>query len=257
MVAWIAFGNLAEDRQQLARAPFKAIHGARSTEEKAAFGALLAEAYGVLRSPRFRANLLTLKDRYPAIYARKSDQAADLGRVARIVALEQPGARFAPVHAVLVGGGDANDPMRELAMAGEGPGLGRYAGMEMGRAILDQYRSGDIVERSCAVNVAAHEYSHTITTTLMGFGNAFTDTRAGEPRIAERRDPSSPVASYLIGAVAQCTWLQMKGRIGPSALPACVETFGVRGFNWGRCGQFADGQPVAPRPDLAPPSRPL
>ena len=81
---------------------------------------------------------------------------------------------------------------------------------------------------------------------------AFTDTNETERRIADRRHPDTPVASYLIGSVAQCTWLERQGRIGRADIPACVETFGVAAFNWERCGQFAGGEPVAPRPGLPP-----
>jgi hypothetical protein len=91
----------------------------------------------------------------------------------------------------------------------------------------------------------------------MGFGIAFTDTKEGQSSIPNRKDASTPVASYLIGAVAQCTWLERQGRLGQEDVPACVEVFGVRAFNWDRCGQFAGGEPVAERSGLPPPARPL
>ena len=137
---------------------------------------------------------------------------------------------------------------------GEGPGLGRYAEINLGRNAIERYRSPNLVMQSCAINVAAHEYAHTISTTPLGYGIAFTDTNQVRPQITDRQHPGSPVASYLIGAVAQCTWLQLKGRIGASEVATCVDTFGVNAFNWDRCNQFAADQPVGPRPGLPAPA---
>jgi len=253
MVGWVGYSHLAEDRAT-GREPFKAIYDATPAEENQ-LTALLGEAFGLLHSRQFHENLLSLRDRYPVIYAKPDDQAANIDKLARITALEGPIARFAPAD--VVGGDDRADPTRDTANAGEGQGLGRYSQITIGRNVLDQYRSSNIVAQSCAVNVASHEYAHTISTTPMGFGIAFTDTTDREPQIRNRQYPGTPVASYLIGAVAQCTWLQLKGRIGQSEVPMCVETFGVTSFNWQRCNRFAADQPVGPRPDLPEPAPPL
>ena len=247
MVGWIAYGNLTEDTDP-GRTPYT-IRGVASQDEEAALARLLDAAYLTLRSPEFRQNLLRLDARYPAVFANPGDPAADLAKVARIVSVEQPGARYAPATVAV-----ADALGSELAMAGEGGNHGRYSHIVIGRAVLGAFSASDTVARSCAVNVAAHEYSHTISLTPIGYRTAFTDTRVGESRIAGRRDADTPVGSYLIGAVAQCTWLQRQGRIGQQDVPACVEVFGVRGFNWERCRQFAGGEPVTLRPGLAPAS---
>lgn len=251
MVAWIAWGNLKEDTDP-ARAPYGALVGVRSDQEAAALGALLEEAYGVLRSDELQRALRQLEGRYPAVYARPAEPAASVDEVARTVALDRPGARFAPAQVALADGGGP-----ELGMAGEGPVTGRYSDMVISREVLALSAARDPVRRSCAINVAAHEYAHTISLTPMGYSVAFTDTGPGESRIRGRRDRSTPVASYLIGAVAQCVWLRRQGRIGAEGVPACVQVFGTAAFNWDRCGQFAQGQPVAPRPGLAPAAPPL
>ncbi|WP_337188969.1 hypothetical protein [Phenylobacterium sp.] len=245
MVGWIAWGNRMEDTAP-GRAPYDSLHTANDAET-AALTRLLEQAHAVLVSDDFRRNLLALEGRYPGVYARPSEQGATIARIADIVGLKPFGARFAPTQVAVVDGGG---PI--LAAAGEGAVAGRYADMLIGRPVLAAFAHPDVVARSCAVNVAAHEYAHTIVLTPMGYGMAFTDTRAGDRGIANRRDPDSPVASYLIGAVAQCTWLQRQGRIGRSGVPACVEVFGVRAFNWDRCPQFPGDTPVAPRAGLAP-----
>jgi len=251
MLGWIAWENRAEDTRP-DRTPYDHIVGTTSEAETAALSRLLEEAYATLRSPEFRANLLALADRYPAVYARDSEQAATIPRIASIVSLEPSGARFAPAQVALVENASGG-----LGAAGEGAASGRYSDILIERIVLAAYAQPDPVARSCAINVAAHEYAHTIVLTPMGFGNAFTDTKANQAAIPNRRTGGTPVASYLIGTVAQCTWLAKQGRIGRDEVPACIEAFGTAAFNWDRCGQFAEGGPVATRPGLPPAAPPL
>jgi hypothetical protein len=249
MLGWVAWENRAEDTQP--DRAFSTLDSGSEPEREAA-GRLLQEGYAILRSSAFRANLEALQDRYPAIYARPSEQEIDPKGVAAIVALEPPGSRFAPAQAMIV-----DDDGEALGAAGEGGATGRYSDVLITRGVLKAFGSGDVVTRSCAINVAAHEYAHTISLTPMGYRVAFADTNEVQRQISNRRHPGTPVASYLIGAVAQCTWLEKQGRIGQGDVPACVEVFGTAAFNWPRCGQFADGEPVGPRPGLAPAVPPL
>lgn len=243
MLGWVAWRNLAEDA---ATGAYATLSGASEAEGRAA-GALLDEAYSVLRSREFGAAMAGLQERYPAVYARKAAQAMSPVEIAEVLSLERPGSRYAPAQVAVV---DARGS--ELASAGEGGTSGRYSDVLISRPVLADWASQDTVRRSCAVNVAAHEYAHTLSLTPVGFDFAFTDTRGGERLIADRRDADTPVASYLIGAVAQCVWLVKSGRLGREEIPACVEVFGVRGFNWSRCRAFERGAPVALRPDLPP-----
>ena len=186
------------------------------------------------------------------IYARPSEQEMDPKGVAAVIALERLGSRFAPAQATIV-----DDNGAALGMAGEGGTNGRYSDLLITRGVLNAFGAGDVVTRSCAINVAAHEYAHTISLTPVGYRVAFSDTGEVQREIPDRRNPGTPVASYLIGAVAQCTWLEKQGRIGQADVPACVEVFGTAAFNWSRCNQFAGGEPVALRPGLAPAAPPL
>lgn len=246
MLGWTAWENRAEDTAP-GRDPYDRVVGAQDDAESQALAGLLKEAFAVLRSPEFRTNLLALEARYPGVYARDSEQAATIPRIASIVSLEPAGSRFAPAQVALVQGDSGG-----LGAAGEGVASGRYSDILIERVVLAAWGRPDTVARSCAVNVAAHEYAHTIVLTPMGFGNAFTDTRSDEIAIPNRQSSGTPVASYLIGSVAQCTWLARQGRIGREDVPACVNVFGTAAFNWSRCGQFAAGEPVAVRPGLAP-----
>jgi len=255
MAVWVANGNITEDNAP-DHPPYKSIVDAATTEEQALVERLLIESYDVLRSAEFRANLLSLGSRYPVIYARPDKQDATVADVAREISVEPPGSRYAPVVVQVVGRNDRRDPMGIHASAGEGTGFGRYSEMALGRYFLDQFQSVDSVERSCALNAAAHEYAHTITLTPIGFRHAFTDTRINQSRISQRQFPGTPVASYLIGAVAQCTWLRRNGRIEVAGIASCVEVFGVNAFSGNRCTSFSKGQLVALRaglPTIAPP----
>lgn len=249
MLAWVAWENRAEDTQP--DRAFSTLDSGSQPEREAA-GRLLQEGYAVLRSSAFRSNLEALQARYPTVYARPSEQDIDPKGVAAIVSLEPPGSRFAPAQAMIV-----DDDGVALGAAGEGGTTGRYSDVMITRGVLEAFGSGDVVTRSCAINVAAHEYAHTISLTPVGYRVAFTDTDEIRREIANRRHPGTPVASYLIGSVAQCTWLERQGRIGPGDVRSCIEVFGTAAFNWARCGQFAGGAPVAPRPGLAPAAPPL
>jgi hypothetical protein len=249
MLGWVAWRNLAEDT---GAGPYATLAGAASEAERAATGRLLTTAYEVLRSPEFHAAMTAQARAYPAVYARDAVQDIAPGRIADIVDLKPLGSRYAPAQVAVV-----DDNGAELASAGEGGTSGRYSDVLISRSVLADFASGDLVRRSCAVNVAAHEYAHTISLTPVGFHIAFTDTNAERPTIRNRQDPTSPVASYLIGAMAQCVWLAKQGRIGRDDVAACVQVFGVRSFNWDRCGQFAAGEAVALRPGLAKEPPPL
>jgi hypothetical protein len=77
------------------------------------------------------------------------------------------------------------------------------------------------------------------------------------PSAQVRADKAAPLASYLIGSVAQCTYLQEIGRVPAGGLGACVAVFGTRNFNNARCNRFTNGEAVEERADLPAPADPL
>ena len=248
MLGWAVRGKLTAPQDT--GAPYRHIYGATDASEEATATALLREAREVLGSPRFQRNLLALEPAYPVIYATAGSQAMPLAKAARLVAADEWNVRYAPLSVEIVGESEAGETDLEAASAGQAFLDGVYADMSIGRPVLGLYRSDDQVARSCAINVGAHELAHTLSTTPFVFTYAFTDTQAGQTVIAGRADLSTPVGSYLIGAVAQCTWLEAKGRLGAEGVGGCVKVFGVKAMNWARCGAFADGGPVEARPGL-------
>lgn len=255
MLAWVALSNRDEDIRASSQ-PFRALAGVGTLDQRQQVTQLLTEAHTVLRSDRFERNMRSLAGAYPAIYARNGMQAATADDLADYVSLKKTGARYTVVDALVLSEADAVSGM--LASAGEASaGSGRFADVTLDAIVPRLFQSQDVVERSCAINAAAHEYAHTISTMPVRYDAAFTDTNERRVLIPNRRQPGTPVASYLIGTVAQCTWLQDHGRIGASGLQVCVRTFGTAAMNLERCRSFADGQPVAPRPDLPEAAPPL
>lgn len=111
--------------------------------------------------------------------------------------------------------------------------------MYIGRNHLARFRSTDQVERSCAINSMAHEITHTMSASSTMFETAVTDTGGGRVGAG-----NNPFASYFVGAVAQCTYLQELGRVTSEGLQQCIETFGARVFWGGRCGSYKNGEAV-------------
>lgn len=227
-----------------------------TTDEEAQLSRLIAESFRILRSDRFAANLLSMRTTYPTVYANPDWPAVPPERVVRIIRLQEPDTHYVRVPAALVGSQAYRDPTFLNYTARTGPihwdGTGLPSAMSIGRVNMFRYAQTDDVDRSCAINTMAHEIIHTISRTPGAYVFAFTDTG-----IADRADKTAPLASYLIGSVAQCTYLQEIGRVPAEGLAACVAVFGTRNFNNARCNRFTNGEAVEERPDLPAPADPL
>ena len=204
----------------------------------------------VVKSPQFRANLVSLADIYPSVYlAQDGNNAPHLATVKDMAAMLPPGTgyRYVPVPVALVG-----DTYSDAAYGGwtgfadsNGQSLGS---LTLGRLHLKRWLSQDVVEKSCAINTLAHEHSHTLSSHSQFYNMVFLDQD-------RRKAPAGvPSASYLIGTAAQCTWLQQQGRVKPNGFKACVAVFGTRHFNSNRCSAFSANQEVVERADLPAPA---
>ena len=67
---------------------------------------------------------------------------------------------------------------------------------------------------ACAINTMAHEWTHTISRSDSNAGYVFQD---GE------YTAGLPLVSYHLGAVAQCTYLEVQGMIDSSRFDDCVK----------------------------------
>lgn len=216
------------------------IDGVGSDQERIDTKTLFDEAYQTLRSDAFRKNLLSLKDTYPRIYANPRISSVDAARIMDIIDLKEKDTRFIRMPISLVGGQSYNDASMFNYTARTGStginGDEPAGSMSLGRVNLYRYRQPDIVDKSCAINTAAHELSHAISDKPGSYRYAIMDTA-----LSEAPDKTSAIASYLIGSVAQCTYLQQKGRVKANGLAACVTVFGTTSFNNVRCDNFSGG----------------
>lgn len=223
------------------------ISGVANETEKKNLNELLNESHSILTSDLFRMNMLSLEKKYPSILlhvendsgsgSAKNGSVKDLLKILRS---EKP-YRYVPVAVALLG--DKNYAFALSGVIGDNIG----ASFALGRGNFSNWLSNNIVERSCAVNTISHEFSHLISSDENFFR---LDTQPIRDRYAASKSGTNAVASYLIGTVAQCTWLQKKNYSPQVDLESCVKVFGHRGFNRARCWQFSPNQKIEYRSDL-------
>ena len=86
-------------------------------------------------------------------------------------------------------------------------GDGVSASFTLGRGHMFNWRSENIVRKSCAINTVSHEISHLVSTDPIKFD---IKSQIIQDLGAAKHSENNAVASYLIGTVGQCTWLQTK-----------------------------------------------
>ncbi len=222
----------------------------------------LRETKNILASEKFEKNLLKSGKVYSKIWFSSSDKIQTPETVLKSVKLtnsQKPSLWWVPTK-LEVAGRAYRDNTQDDGINGNAwalAGFLKYTSsneaigvITLGREHLMRYRSADVVEKSCAINSLAHEISHTLSYKPKEFWSFFTDTgeKYGRPK-------GMMQASYFIGTVAQCTFLQNAKRIGEADLDACVETFGDPTYQTGSpledtpfassaCDNFSGTRPV-------------
>lgn len=225
--------------------PVVAIDAVANQRERTELQSWIDTTTTVLRSQAFTDNLRALAAAHPRIFrdgARNRPSYTTIDEIVRMMG-GTSGFRLVPVAVALSGDEGFFGGLTGWIGTTEADGS-QSGSMTLYRGDLARWRSGNDVERSCAINTLAHEIGHTVSTEQIRFIHALTDYH--------RFDAPANVAagSYLIGTVAQCTWLQQQGRVPANGLERCVAVFGTRHFNNRRCGKFAPGQAVEPRNGL-------
>lgn len=241
--------------------PPVSLGGVDSDAEREAFEALLSDAWRVLASDRFHSNLRSLGSMFPQVYVHfLGEQGSGKMRTAHNVTvnvLSDIVAAKANWHYVRSPAFLTGDQKFGEALTGWTGTSAQVGSMSIGRLHLARWRSTDKVEQSCAVNTIAHEMSHLVSNSPKLFMAEITDDYAATltSKASDGSDISPPnaVASYLIGSVAQCTWLQERGYTPEVDLEACLRVFGHRGHNGFRCREFSGNREVRPRDDLSKP----
>lgn len=217
----------------------------------------IQESYDILDSNEFHHNLQILKSHYAAIWLSPYldlQSPKQLSKILKLNSIQHPEAWRVPA-ALSLSGFPLKDENEEDGYGKEGD---RYAGvgwtgysengistasMRIGRVHFDRYANGSVVERSCAINTLVHEISHTYSRFDKQYVEFILDTNKSKV-ITSNGPDGTPVASYYIGSVAQCTFLQKRKRILSTDLRACVQTFGLTRCNSDRCNDFNEANSV-------------
>jgi len=176
-------------------------------------------------------------DRFRCVLSR-IDALSTEGRVGPIsgarVALAYAGSlvgfkRLPACYAYKKGGGS------ETARTGTGhqrslcnPNGTSVANITIREATLERVKGASIEERACAINTLAHERSHGVIRESVG-DNVMVFTDEGHDR------QPNPVVSYVIGAVAQCVFLEAQYSARAFDVRSCIEDVGTNSFDPGSC----------------------
>ncbi|MFN3514202.1 MAG: hypothetical protein ACK41C_14230 [Phenylobacterium sp.] len=225
--------------------------GASGPEEAQEILKLVEVSYRILKSDEFANNFIKLETNNDVLYTRRGPIYMSPREVLESLRFDSL-ARPVPVKFVIVGQ-DRNSSDWYRAATSPGGYLTKHVRIYIGRGNLSEFDSADIVERSCAINTMAHELSHSVFLKDDPRQSVFTDTTPRDDGIGDNIK-GAPIATYAIGTVAQCTYLQMEGRLRADEFLGCVEVFGIKSFHSPRCKEFSLGQPVVYSRSLSPPA---
>ena len=97
------------------------------------------------------------------------------------------------------------------------------------RTITVERAASPVLEaKACAVNTLTHEWAHALGTQRGAIiDSALVDTGAGAPR--------GPLASYVIGSIAQCVYLQRERKSPGFDIKGCIVAAGTHTFDPDSC----------------------
>lgn len=104
------------------------------------------------------------------------------------------------------------------------------AAVTLRSATLTRARSTKREERACAINTIAHEWAHIVSASSpegTGHQMQFLDD--------DHDHQAAPVASYVLGAVAQCLYLKQSYESGRFDVRKCIEAVGTNAFDSSSC----------------------
>jgi len=241
------------------------VSGDVPADNRAALQQWIAESIALLQSPEFEANFHRASALYPDVYVSKTEDIIPSATLLKRLKTRDPmrPALWWPKTYVVLTGPPAARSADRLGFgfeasrdAGAGPfpenaSPALTGEIALGRLHFARYTRGDAVEKSCALNTMTHEIGHTLSDKRDEFWMHILDT---EPNVT----PPYGVfeASYFIGTVAQCTYLQSIGRVSEIEFQSCLLTFGSPGtssrFRSIACDDFPGNKPISPSGRLTP-----
>lgn len=188
--------------------------------EAAEIQGLFDEARAVLASAEFEANLVATT-RGLDLRLKPEGETISGAELARMVRGEHPGTTYLPALVrwrSLFWGTETE--------ARDEPPFGPV--IKVKGAVRGLWRSRDPLRRSCPINTAAHELTHTLTRTPGEIDWTIAD------KDYEDAPATQHFASYTVGSVAQCTWLQRRKEL-KVPVEACIEENGTRDYSPAHC----------------------
>ena len=234
-----------------------------NSADKDALAALINEAIALFKSSAFEARFAEAARLYPDVYLSKSEDVIPTQTLLKRLKTDDPSAPglWWPKTYVVLDGETASRAQNPFGFAGsrkavagphpQEPAPQTTGQIEIGQLHLSRYRAGDAVEKSCALNTLVHEISHTLSETPDLYWMHILDSQRGAA-------PPKGVfeASYFIGVIAQCTYLENIDRISPSEFNSCILTFSDPSlssrFRSSACDDFPGHKPITPHGRLHP-----
>ncbi len=212
---------------QRARAPI-GLYGALPEEMRAELAALHDEVALLVESPVFGSWL----DGIEVVFAQPGRAPMSGRRMAAIYLGRYPTGdqyRWHPIcYRYSSGGGSetARSGVSEEPACGQGEAL--LAVTTLREITIERARSKVVEAHACAVNTFAHEWAHAISTqepSLVAL--VFTDDA--------HEKHATAIASYVVGAIAQCVYLQHHHDGRKFDVARCVEAVGTNMFDSTTC----------------------
>lgn len=177
---------------------------------------LIKATYEVITSPAFAVNLLATRQFLGQLWLGPGGDRVEQDVVASVFL-----------------GQDRNHPLLPATVAWSGPdsnvrgstniiASGTKGVIVLDAETRDRWRATSLTKKSCAINTLAHEMTHVVALRpQIDNGQMFVDYGRSWTRYLDR-----PLASYAVGAVAQCTFIEQRGG-PPEDLQECIRKRGV------------------------------
>lgn len=192
------------------------------------------EAVSLLKSPEFEANFKRASQIYADVYVSKTQDVIKSERLLGRLKTNDPSesALWWPKTYVILSGAPATRSSDRNGFGFEADrtaaarpypthsNITKTGEIELGQLHFARYTHGDAVEKSCAINTMVHEISHSLSDREDQFWMHILDS---EENVTPPRGVFE--ASYFIGVIAQCTYLQSIGRMTKADFHACMLTF--------------------------------
>ena len=232
--------------------------GTVAADEREPLETLFETARTVLESDTFHANMIASEGVTDCCWLSKADGKSSTENLAKTLRLTSDSGRYfgwAPMTINLVGSASgrgatlSGDAAANIRMAGprnvDGVSVLTETELDLGRLHLLRSIDDNQVQQSCAINTMAHEIAHSLSNQPRLFIWHIKDKEKRFLR-PNPKPKGMRYASYRVGTIAQCSWLQDQGRIEPDDLAQCIDAFEAMKFKSGSCKKYDNDTDMFP-----------